>query len=40
MITLSLIVGIACKAEGLAMSFLLKEWERDVRTLATAWALR
>jgi len=40
MITLSLIVGIACKAEGLAMSFLLKEWERDVRTLAAAWALR
>jgi phosphatidylglycerophosphate synthase len=40
MITLSLIVGIACKAEGLAMSFLLKEWKRDVRTLRAAWVLR
>ena len=38
--SLSLIVGIACKAEGLAMSFLLTKWTRDVRTLAAAWALR
>jgi CDP-diacylglycerol--glycerol-3-phosphate 3-phosphatidyltransferase len=40
LITLSLIVGIACKAEGLAMSFMLTKWTRDVRTLAAAWELR
>jgi phosphatidylglycerophosphate synthase len=37
---LSLMVGIVCKAEGLAMSFMLPRWTRDVRTLAAARALR
>lgn len=38
--TIALIVGIACKMEGLAISFLLSTWTRDVRTLRAALALR
>lgn len=38
--TIALIVGIACKMEGLAISFLLDAWTRDVRTLRAALALR
>ncbi|MGC2621454.1 MAG: CDP-alcohol phosphatidyltransferase family protein [Acidobacteriaceae bacterium] len=38
--TIALIVGVACKMEGLAISFLLSAWTRDVRTLRAALALR
>jgi CDP-diacylglycerol--glycerol-3-phosphate 3-phosphatidyltransferase len=40
LVALSLMLGLACKAEGLAMSFVLRTWTRDVRSLAAAWALR
>ena len=37
---LSLIVGLACNVEGLAMSLLLPQWNRDVRSLARALTIR
>lgn len=40
LITVSLILGIACNTEGLAMSVVLPRWKNDVKTLAMAWRLR
>lgn len=37
---LSLMVGLACNVEGLAMSLLLPQWTRDVRSISRALALR
>jgi len=33
-------LGVACNAEGIAMSLMLPEWRRDVKTLVVAWRLR
>jgi CDP-diacylglycerol--glycerol-3-phosphate 3-phosphatidyltransferase len=33
-------IGVLCNIEGLAMSLMLPEWHRDVKTLAAAWRLR
>ena len=40
LIPVSLILGIACNTEGLAMSVVLPRWKNDVKTLAMAWRLR
>jgi hypothetical protein len=40
LIRASLIVGIVCNAEGLAMSTILPMWRRDVRSLFRAWRIR
>lgn len=40
LIPTALILGIACDLEGLTMSFLLPIWQKDVKTLNTALALR
>jgi CDP-diacylglycerol--glycerol-3-phosphate 3-phosphatidyltransferase len=40
MVWLSLLIGIACDAEGLAMSLILPRWRNDVKTLSAAWKLR
>ena len=40
LIPVSLVLGIACNAEGLAMSVVLPRWKNDVKTLAMAWRLR
>jgi CDP-diacylglycerol--glycerol-3-phosphate 3-phosphatidyltransferase len=40
MLTLALAWGIVCNLEGLAMSMLLPEWTRDVKTLRRALELR
>ena len=36
----ALALGIACNLEGLTMSFLLPDWQRDIRTLSIAWSMR
>lgn len=36
----SLMLGLACNCEGLAMSLLLPQWTRDVRSVGRALALR
>jgi phosphatidylglycerophosphate synthase len=36
LITIALMLGIACNVEGLAMSCVLPEWTRDVKTLSAA----
>lgn len=36
----ALALGIVCDLEGLAMTLMLPEWRRDVKTLAAAWRLR
>jgi phosphatidylglycerophosphate synthase len=36
----SLLAGILCNAEGLAMSMVLPVWARDVKTLRAAWKMR
>ncbi len=40
LLTISIVLGIVCNAEGLAMSLLLPRWQNDVKTLAAAWRLR
>ncbi len=40
LVPVALWLGIVCKLEGLAMSVMLREWQRDVKTLAVAWRLR
>ena len=40
MIGVSVLVGIAADAEGLAMSLILPRWQNDVKTLPAAWRLR
>ena len=40
LIPVSLVLGIACNAEGLAMSVVLPRWKNDVKTLTAAWRLR
>jgi CDP-diacylglycerol--glycerol-3-phosphate 3-phosphatidyltransferase len=39
-LTLALVWGIVCDLEGLAMSLILPEWRRDVKTLRRALELR
>lgn len=36
----ALAMGLLCNVESLAMSVMLREWRRDVTTLALAWRLR
>ena len=38
--TAALAMGVLCNVESLAMSVVLREWRRDVKTLALAWRLR
>jgi len=40
LIAIALALGIACNAEGLAMSIVLSEWRRDVKTLSAALRIR
>lgn len=40
LVAVALVMGVACDLEGLAMSLLLPEWRRDVKTIALAWRLR
>jgi len=40
LIAAALILGIACNVEGLAMSVVLSEWRRDVKTLSAALRIR
>lgn len=40
LIRVSLFLGLLCNAEGLAMSFILPRWTRDVKSIAAALALR
>jgi hypothetical protein len=40
LIAAALVLGIACNAEGLAMSFTLREWHKDVKTLSAALRIR
>lgn len=40
LIRLSLCLGLVCNAEGLAMSFILPRWSRDVKGIAAAIRLR
>ena len=40
LVWVSLIVGIAADAEGLAMSLMLPRWQNDVKGLPAAWKLR
>jgi CDP-diacylglycerol--glycerol-3-phosphate 3-phosphatidyltransferase len=40
LISLALIMGIACDLEGLAISFILPAWRRDIKTVAAAWRMR
>jgi phosphatidylglycerophosphate synthase len=38
--TAAIALGVACNVEGVAMSLILPEWRRDVKTLAVAWKMR
>lgn len=40
LIRVSLVLGLLCKAEGLAMSLILSEWLRDVKGIGAAMRLR
>ena len=40
LLRVSICVGIAANAEGLAMSVMLPQWRNDVKTLGAAWRLR
>jgi phosphatidylglycerophosphate synthase len=40
LVTAALVWGVACEAEGLAMSMLLPKWTHDVKTLRRALVLR
>jgi len=40
LVPLALALGIACNAEGLAMSLVLPVWRNDVKGLRAAWQLR
>ena len=40
LIRASLLLGLLCNAEGLAMSFILPRWTRDVKSIAAALGLR
>ena len=40
LVWVSVMVGIASDAEGLAMSLMLPRWQNDVKTLPAAWRLR
>ncbi len=39
-LSVALVLGIACNLEGLAMSLMLPMWRKDVKTLWAAWRLR
>jgi phosphatidylglycerophosphate synthase len=36
----ALVIGILCDLEGLAMSWVMPVWRKDVKTLAAAWRIR
>jgi hypothetical protein len=40
LIPVALALGIACNLQGLAMSWMLPVWHKDVKTLRAAWRLR
>jgi CDP-diacylglycerol--glycerol-3-phosphate 3-phosphatidyltransferase len=40
LMTLALAWGVVCQVEGLAMSLMLREWHRDVKTIGAALQLR
>ena len=40
LVWVSMLVGIAADAEGLAMSVILPRWQNDVKSLRVAWQLR
>lgn len=40
LLTAAIALGVACNVEGIAMSLMLPEWRRDVKTLAAAWRIR
>jgi hypothetical protein len=40
LIPLALALGVVCNLEGLAMSWMLPVWHKDVKTLRAAWRLR
>jgi hypothetical protein len=40
LIPASLVMGLACNLEGIAMSLVLPAWHRDVKTLRAAWHFR
>jgi hypothetical protein len=40
LVPLALGLGFLCNLEGLAMSLMLPEWRRDVKTIVAAWKLR
>jgi CDP-diacylglycerol--glycerol-3-phosphate 3-phosphatidyltransferase len=40
LVTAALALGIACNLQGLAMSWILPVWRKDVKTLRAAWLLR
>jgi phosphatidylglycerophosphate synthase len=40
LLSVALLVGIACNLEGLAISVVLPVWRKDVKTLGVAWQLR
>src|ERR1019366_3830390 len=40
LVPVALSLGIGCNLQGLAMSWMLPVWRRDVKTLRAAWRLR
>jgi len=40
LLTATIVLGVACNVEGIAMSLMLPVWQNDVKTLAAAWRLR
>jgi CDP-diacylglycerol--glycerol-3-phosphate 3-phosphatidyltransferase len=40
LISAALALGIACNLQGLAMSWMLPVWRKDVKTLRAAWQMR
>jgi CDP-diacylglycerol--glycerol-3-phosphate 3-phosphatidyltransferase len=40
LLTVALVWGVVCELEGIAMSMLLPQWVRDVKTLRRAWQIR
>lgn len=40
MMVASIAVGIACNVQGMAMTLILPEWRRDIRSIRVAWTVR
>jgi CDP-diacylglycerol--glycerol-3-phosphate 3-phosphatidyltransferase len=40
LMVMTVALGVACNVEGFAMSLMLPEWRRDVKTPAVAWQMR